>query len=182
MSILLQVSLQQVFGLIRAIQIIVLTALVQIPMPNNAWEFYKASMFFAQLDIFDGSVLYSEWFSFTEASALNSNFELMLIDTRNYMINSGSFYILFVGILGVKLVKMLIGKLVRLNYNRSLCRRIGMMFFTEESSIFASLFRLHLEMYLDILFGIFLMAHVFMERMEGTSRFLLYLQSFDDLF
>lgn len=150
-------------------------------MPNNAWEFYKASMFFATLDVFDGSTYYSEWFNFSEASALNSNFELMLIDTRNFLINSGSFYILFVSIIAIRIIKLVISIVTRWKARFWICRRIGMLINVEDT-IWAGLFRLHLEMYLDILFAIFLTAHIFMEHEDGKPRFLQFLGSFDDMF
>ena len=52
-------SMQQLWGMIRAMQIIILAGLIEIPMPAHALVFMKGCMSFAQMDVFDGSGLYA---------------------------------------------------------------------------------------------------------------------------
>jgi hypothetical protein len=74
-------------------------------MPAHTWEFYKTNMFFAQLDLFDGSGYYEDMFSFKDTDPLNSNWELLMIDEKNFMFNSGSFFIMIIIIVVNTVVK-----------------------------------------------------------------------------
>jgi len=46
------------------------------------------------MDILDGRGFYEEWFTFKPTTALNDNYELMDIGTKNFMLNSGSYFII----------------------------------------------------------------------------------------
>jgi len=58
--------MQQLWGLIRAIQLIVLIALTEITFPANAGEFFKRAIIFANIDLLSGENLYEELFEFAE--------------------------------------------------------------------------------------------------------------------
>jgi len=49
------------------------------------------------MDIFDGAGLYAIMFEFKSTSALNQNYELMDIENKNFLLNSGSYFIIMVG-------------------------------------------------------------------------------------
>ena len=51
-------------------------------------------MKFAQVDVFDGAGYYEDWFVFVETSPVNSNFEEMSMGDRNFVNNSGSYFIM----------------------------------------------------------------------------------------
>lgn len=48
---------------------------------------------FAQIDIFDGKALYETWFSFKPTEPHNENYEMMDIGDKNFIHNSGSYFI-----------------------------------------------------------------------------------------
>ena len=93
------------FGMIRALQLIILSVLVRIPISGFAFEFFAGCMVFAQADIYDGSGLYSKWFTFYPSESLNSNYFLLGIETSNFLLNSGSFFIIAFQIIIIFLVK-----------------------------------------------------------------------------
>ena len=51
-------------------------------------------MKFAQMDVFEMSGYYEEWFVFLETSPVNFNFEEMGMGDRNFVMNSGSFFLI----------------------------------------------------------------------------------------
>ena len=57
-SIILGGSMQQLWGLIRSMQFLILGFLIRIPLPGHAYKFFEGCALIAQLDIFDGKSLY----------------------------------------------------------------------------------------------------------------------------
>ena len=93
-SLIMGGSMQQLWGMIRAMQFIILTFLVRVPTPAHTFKFFAGCAVFAQMDILDGKGFYSEWFDFKHTEPLNDNYELMDIEDKNFILNSGSYFIL----------------------------------------------------------------------------------------
>lgn len=53
-SLLLGGSLQQLWGLIRSMQFMILCLLIRVPLAGHAFKFFDGCSVIAQLDIFDG--------------------------------------------------------------------------------------------------------------------------------
>ena len=51
-------SMQALWGMIRTLQLIILSNLVNVPFPSHAEVFFKGCIVFANMDIFDGEILY----------------------------------------------------------------------------------------------------------------------------
>jgi len=92
-SLLLGGSMEQLWGMIRALQIIVLSALVGMTLPSNVHLFIQGCMEFANVDIFSGEVIYLTLFEFTPTDPLTDNFEQFGIGDLNFLINSGSYFV-----------------------------------------------------------------------------------------
>jgi len=90
-------SMQKLWGMLRALQTIILLALVRVPTPVHTFLFFQACILFASMDILDGAAWYEEWFIFKETSALNPNYELLGIGDMNFIMNSGSYFIFLAG-------------------------------------------------------------------------------------
>lgn len=60
--------------MIRALQMISLSAIIEVRIPNHMFLFLQGCILFAQMDIFDGGNMFEEWFSFKETEAVNENF------------------------------------------------------------------------------------------------------------
>ena len=56
------------------------------------------------LDILAGKELYKQWFTFQETKPLNPNYEMMDIESKNFILNSGSYLILIVLIIAWNLL------------------------------------------------------------------------------
>ena len=54
LMLIMKGSMQQLWGMIRAVQMIIFYCLVAVPIPAHAFTFYEACMFFAKQDMFDG--------------------------------------------------------------------------------------------------------------------------------
>jgi hypothetical protein len=51
-------------------------------------------MMFAQMDVLDGGRFYSQMFEFKETGSLNDNYDLIGIEDKNFVMNSGSYFII----------------------------------------------------------------------------------------
>jgi hypothetical protein len=51
-------------------------------------------MMFAQMDVLDGGRFYSLMFEFKETGSLNDNYDLIGIEDKNFIMNSGSYFII----------------------------------------------------------------------------------------
>lgn len=73
---------------------IVLSHLLNIVYPQNAEEFYSSAVVFASVDIMDGSGLYREYINMTKTEPISQKFVDMDIQDKNFVYNSGSFFIM----------------------------------------------------------------------------------------
>jgi hypothetical protein len=69
--------MQQLWGMIRAMQVIVTEMLIEVPTPAHTFVFFQGCMKVAQLDIFDGATFYEKAFRFKETKPLNPKYELL---------------------------------------------------------------------------------------------------------
>jgi hypothetical protein len=57
-------SMQQLWGMIRAMQIIVYMGLITYPAPGHTTFFMQGCMLFAQMDVMDGGIIFDMIFTF----------------------------------------------------------------------------------------------------------------------
>jgi hypothetical protein len=105
-SLILGGSMQQLWGMIRAMQTIVLNAVIIIPTPAHTFLFMSGCMMFAQMDVMDGAGIFENLFVFKDTDPLNPNFELFGMGDKNFMMNSGSFFIFQLGIVLFKMASI----------------------------------------------------------------------------
>ena len=86
--------MQQLWGLIRALQLISLSALLNIPYTINLFIFLQICVNFASMDIMNGEDFYEEHFTFHETSPINEAYEFFGIDNKNFILNSGSYLVI----------------------------------------------------------------------------------------
>ena len=98
LALLMQASISSLWTLIRAIQLIVFSTLIQVPMPSHTFAFLGEMMMIAQVDPFDGNQIYAKWFVFQPTDPVNENFHFFKIEDSNFVMNSGSFFIIFASI------------------------------------------------------------------------------------
>ena len=93
-GIILGGSMQQLYGLIRAMQMILLSLLSDVSYPAPAYVFFQGVMLFAQMDIFSGEDFFEKHFIFKETTPISTRFEEFGIENKNFILNSGSYLIM----------------------------------------------------------------------------------------
>ena len=81
-------------------------------------------MEFANVDLFSGEKLY-ELINYTETDPLTDNFEQFGIGDLNYLMNSGSYYVVQVGLILFFCSKAILSKLSAKCADTHTCRKIG---------------------------------------------------------
>ena len=87
---------QQLFGMIRLIQILLLSAIMAIVYPAHLTLFYSFCVSFAGMDVLQGATIYEATFQFKETSPPSPTFEQYEIGDLNFFMNSGSMLIIVV--------------------------------------------------------------------------------------
>ena len=70
-SVLVGFSMMNLVGMVRSMQLIIISCLVKVPLPAHAVIFFKECMKFAQMDVLDGQSFYEKWFVFLDTSPVN---------------------------------------------------------------------------------------------------------------
>ena len=86
------------WGMIRALQMISLSGLVNVKIPIQLHIFLAVCVVFAGMDIFDGQGLFEKIFEFKETEAIGEKWAFFDIDNSNFIMNSGSYFVIFVGL------------------------------------------------------------------------------------
>ena len=73
-AIVLGGSMGLIWGLIRALQMISLSAVIEVRIPNHMFMFLQACVLFAQMDLLDGGAMFERMFNFKDTDPLNENF------------------------------------------------------------------------------------------------------------
>ena len=98
-GIFMKGSMQGLWGLIRALQIIALLGLVNVSIPIHMHTFLKVCVVFSSMDIFNSEEFYEENFKFKKTDPIGSKWEFFEIGDSNFVNNSGSYFVMLVGIL-----------------------------------------------------------------------------------
>ena len=56
--------------------------------------FLQACVLFAQMDLLDGGAMFERMFNFKDTDPLNENFAFFQIPDRNFVLNSGSYFVI----------------------------------------------------------------------------------------
>mmetsp|Transcript_35501 Transcript_35501/g.54310 ORF Transcript_35501/g.54310 Transcript_35501/m.54310 type:complete len:163 (+) Transcript_35501:257-745(+) len=126
LSLLLGGAIQQLFGTIRLIQILLLSAVLQVVYPAHLNLFYSNCIVFAEMDILQGPLWYSKWFSFRYTEPLNLTFAKFEISDLNFFMNSGSLPLIFCIIIGNWALWSLISVVAKKHYRSSFARRMAL--------------------------------------------------------
>lgn len=108
---------------------IILSAVIKTPLPAHTLSYFSTCFDFANMDILDGKELYQKWFTFKETPALNDNFEMYDMENQNFLINTGSYFIIFAGMIACDILKFLLNKAAVKCARYRNARRIGMQMY-----------------------------------------------------
>lgn len=150
--------MQALWGLIRALQMISLSGLIRVNIPNHLFIFLSICIQFAQMDIFDGQTLYEVYLILKETGPVNENFAFFGIENSNFILNSGSYFIILAGLVlyyatfwGINAV------CVYFSYN-TYARKVGIFVYEEDyrKELKNSTLKLFLESYYDLVICAFI--------------------------
>ena len=77
LNIILQGSLNQVWGMINNLQIVITTPLMQVNFPGNALIVYKKMILVATFDFLPTSEIYNHFWSLDDPDAFNDQFNMV---------------------------------------------------------------------------------------------------------
>lgn len=108
-----------------------LMSLTFVMLPAHANVFFEVCIMFASLDIFSGEKLYELMFEFREDEPLNEKFDQLDMGGKNFLMNSGSFFIMafliFFTFYLKRIINFICSKLARFRISRI----VGMYFHPE---------------------------------------------------
>jgi hypothetical protein len=87
-------SMQELWGMIRALQMILISVIVDVPIPPIAYIYFLICLEFANMDIYQGATTLEAMINFKETPALNDNFELFGKSTMNFYLLSDSYFLI----------------------------------------------------------------------------------------
>lgn len=166
-TLLINGSMQQLFGMIRALQMIVIQGLIRIPLPGHTLEFFKGCMIFAQTDVFDGESYYDQWFEFEPTNPVNENYILLGIGDSNFIFNSGSYFIIFGGLFTAEVIKYSFNRLLVFGARYFHVRKVGIWLNRGRVGFDYSVLKLTLETHLDMCLATFMMIYAFIQHEDG---------------
>jgi len=120
------------------------------------------------MDIFYGTEIIDGTMRFRETEAINDNFELFGIENKNFMLNSGSYFIIQIGLVGYFLGRWLINKLAVRYAHSPTARKIGMWAYEAQTwlKMKTAYKKLFMESYFDLLFCSFINLIALVETTE----------------
>ena len=104
------------------------------------------------MDVFDGSGLYALIFDFKQTEALSPNFESFGISDKNFMMNSGSYFIFFASFFIINPALFLMNKIAIWQARRPIFRKIGLKVYSKSywrDTKYSSQ-KLYMESYFDL--------------------------------
>jgi len=103
-----------------------------------------------------------------ETEPLNDNFELFDIGNKNFLFNSGSYFIIFIGILIFNIGLYIANMIARCFARKKCCRKVGMLVHSKSRclGIINEIIKLFIESYFDISICVLLHTISFYEKNE----------------
>ena len=144
--------MQQFWGMIRALQMIILSGMVNIKIPVHLHIFLQTCVVLANMDIMDGEGYYEDHLTFKETKSIGVKWEFFGIENSNFILNSGSYFVIIVGIWLYDFAFFAINKLCVAFRKLPLARRVGSFVYRDNycSSSWESMLKLFLECYFDV--------------------------------
>ena len=135
-----------------------LSGLVNVKIPIHLHIFLAVCVVFASMDIFNGEGYYEELFSFKETDAVGEKWGFFGIGDSNFINNSGSYFVIQLGMALYLLFFYLINKICVYSARYSLARKIGIFVYEDNylGSFIDGVVKLFLESYFDIVICTFI--------------------------
>lgn len=148
-SFLVNISLQNLWSLIRTLQVSLYMALVEYSYPAHTTMFMGVMVEIAELDLLNGEAIYQAIFSFADTPSFSDHFNAYNYQTMNLFFNSGSLFLILLFILLQAVFSRVLEHVAARNYKVKAWRVIGIKAQNLED-ISQELIRFGLEAYLEI--------------------------------
>lgn len=143
---------QQLMGLVKVLQIVLLQACITIVYPAHLTFFYSLIVQLAELDFLQGTTIYEAAFRFKETQAYSPTFEQYEIGDMNFFMNTGSLMVI-IFLINLNFIFWIITHFISKRYFKvKCCRQIGMKA-QEQGQIIKPIQKLFLDTYIDIIFA-----------------------------
>jgi len=164
-ALILGGSMQQLFGMIRAMQMLILPGMSSVPIPSHSLIFFSACAIIAALDMLDAASYFEEWWEFKETDALTDSFDMYGMGDKNFIINSGSYFVYQSMVLFFILGNAFVNKLAVCNAKSKWWREIGIKYYVADikQGIWDGSVKLFMETYIDLCFCALLNDYAFFE-------------------
>jgi hypothetical protein len=169
LGILLGGSMQELWGMIRALQMISLSALINVNIPTHLHIYLSICVVFAQMDIFSGEALYEAYLTFKETKPPSEQFAFFQIGDSNFMMNSGSYFVIQASLVFYYLFAFIVNKICAYSAKSPVARKVGMFLYEENywRELVKATYKLFLESYFDLVMCVMLNTFVFFKMSEG---------------
>lgn len=115
LSIILNGSLQQLWGLIRSSQLLMNSSMIAYPYPANMVAFLTLFSLFANLDVLRGGDI-AENMDMIQTDSYNDLFKLFGVDTQNFLSNTGSIILMMMFLILEKIIASILLYVAKKNY------------------------------------------------------------------
>ena len=146
-------SMQSLWSLVRAMQMIFLCTIVAVPYPAETYMFFNGRIFF-KLDLFRGQDLAEKYLNFSDSLPINGKFADFGFESMSFIPNSGSIMIIQVLIVLYFIMKALLNLFASCCARSKSCRKIGI--WADEKDVLTKMKsverKFYLEAYLSLAF------------------------------
>jgi len=87
-------TMRQLWGLIRTVQMVTFSTVVNVKLPINLFIFLRLYVYFAMMDVLQGRELYKSILKFGEATPFNGTFAFFGFYDSNMINHSGSYFLI----------------------------------------------------------------------------------------
>ena len=87
-------TMRQLWGMIRTVQMVTFSTVVNVKLPLNLFIFLRLYVYFAMMDVLQGRELYKSILKFQEASPFNGTFAFFGFYDSNMINHSGSYFLI----------------------------------------------------------------------------------------
>lgn len=133
---------------------IILSGLVSVDIPVNMFLYLQVCILFANMDILKGEEIYGEHLTFKDLGPLNDAFDFFGVGDQNMINNSGSYFLIQIGLLAFMVFKCFVNQLAIRMSKFFYARKVGIWAYEDAyfSNLSGNSVKLFMESYFDLMF------------------------------
>lgn len=145
-------TMRQLWGLIRTVQMVTFSTVVNVKLPINLFIFLRLYVYFAMMDVLQGRELYKSILHFKDASPFNGTFAFFGFYDSNMINHSGSYFLIQIAILCYIIFKISLNQLAKTLNKNYYARKLGIWAYEDSyTSVFGvASSKLFMESYFEL--------------------------------